>query len=177
MSQMMTWYMAAALMGAALAATAVRWTASGWARVAISALFLGLLGVGLMGGLDLLGRPRPMDAAWIERARAEEVAVLGADMVEGQSIALMVKVPGEAEPRLYALPWNQKMAEQLQNAMRDAREEGGGMAMRMPFERSWDKDEPRFYALPQPKLPEKDGDQDGPAPRYAGKPARPALGI
>lgn len=176
MSQMMTWYMAAALMGAALAATAVRWTASGRARVAISALFLGLLGVGLMGGLDLLGRPRPMDAAWIERARAEEVAVLGADMVEGQSIALMVKVPGEAEPRLYALPWNQKMAEQLQNAMRDAREEGGGMAMRMPFERSWDKDEPRFYALPQPKLPEKDGDQDGP-PRYAGKPARPALGI
>jgi hypothetical protein len=27
--------------------------------------------------------------------------------------------------------------------------------MNLPFERSWDKNEPKFYPLPQPKLPDK----------------------
>lgn len=167
MSQLMTWYMAAALLGATLAATAVRWSSGRRARVTISALFLGLLALGLLGGLDLLGRPRPVGSAWIEQARAEEAMVLGTDIVEGKSISLMVKLSGDAEARLYALAWDRKMAEQIQGAQRDARDSGTAMVMRMPFERTWDKDEPRFYALPQPKLPEKDGDPDGPPQRAA----------
>jgi hypothetical protein len=32
---------------------------------------------------------------------------------------------------------------------------GDGVAIRLPFERSWDVREPEFHALPQPKLSEK----------------------
>jgi len=48
------------------------------------------------------------------------------------------------------------LAQQLQNAMREAEENGTGLRMRLPFENSLDMREPKFYALPQPALPPKD---------------------
>jgi hypothetical protein len=39
--------------------------------------------------------------------------------------------------------------------MRDAQRDGSTAMMRLPFEPSWDRNEPRFYALPQPKMPDK----------------------
>jgi hypothetical protein len=49
--------------------------------------------------------------------------------------------------------------------MRKAEEQGGDVRMRTPFEPSLDDREPKFYALPQPAPPPKDGDEE-PAQRY-----------
>lgn len=39
---------------------------------------------------------------------------------------------------------------------------GGGIAMRLPVERSWSKEEPKFYPLLQPNLPDKPYEQPQP---------------
>ena len=39
------------------------------------------------------------------------------------------------------------------------RQHGSGVGMGLPFERSWDREDPKFYALPQPKLPDKPGER------------------
>ena len=57
------------------------------------------------------------------------------------------------------------MAEQLQQAARDAAEQQSAVRMRVPFEPTLDNQEPRFYALPQPALPPKDA-LDPPARLY-----------
>lgn len=159
MSSLTTWYVAMIAGAMLLALVALRWTRSHWARVLISGLFLGLLPVAFVAHADLLGRPRPITLKWLQDSgHPEQVAVLGADILEGKSICVMLKLPGEVEPRLFQMEWDQKMAEQLQGAMRDAQNNGTGTMMNLPFEQTWDKDKPRFYALPQTKLPEKGED-------------------
>ena len=54
------------------------------------------------------------------------------------------------------LPWDQKLAEQLQKAAREAADRQAAVRMRLPFEPTLDDRAPRFYALPQPALPPKD---------------------
>jgi hypothetical protein len=46
-------------------------------------------------------------------------------------------------------------AEQLQQALREAEQNGRGVRMRLPFEPSLEDREPKFYAPPQPALPPK----------------------
>ena len=66
----------------------------------------------------------------------------------------------------------QARAEELQQALRDAGQQGGGVRMRLPFEPSLDDLEPKFYARPQPALPPKDLTQ--PPPEFYQPPGRDA---
>ena len=104
---------------------------------------------------DLLSKPKPMALEWWH-AKAEEATVLGSTMREGEGIYLWLQMAEIQEPRSYVLPWSREMAQQLQDAMDEAQEQDSGVRMRLPFEQSLDPDEPKFYALPQPSLPEKD---------------------
>lgn len=104
---------------------------------------------------ELLSKPKPVSLEWA-RASVQEATVLGSAMREGEAIFLWLQMPGTPEPRAYRLPWSLEAAKQLQKAQREAEEKGTGLAMRLPFEPSWDKREPKFYALPQPALPPKD---------------------
>src|SRR5579872_6605163 len=104
---------------------------------------------------DMLGRPK---AAQLEllRAYVPQAKVIGAYFQESKGIYLWLKMDGVDEPRYYALPWNPKTAESLREAAeKNEREHGDGVIVDMPFERSWEVRPPKFYALPQPKGPDK----------------------
>jgi hypothetical protein len=133
-----------------------------------ASLFLPLAYASLV---DLLSRPKPVGLEWWQSGAAE-ATVLGSLMQENQSIHLWLQLPGLAEPRAYVLPWNRETAEHLQEAQREAQQQGGDVRMRMPFEPSLDNLEPRFYALPQPALPPKD--HAGPGPQFYQPPGEDA---
>ena len=111
--------------------------------------------VAYAGLTDLLSRPKPVALEWW-LGNAQEATVIGSQMREGSSLYLWLQLDGETEPRAYRLPWNQKMAQQLQQALEQAERDGTEARMRLPFEPSLDGREPKFYAAPQPALPPKD---------------------
>lgn len=104
---------------------------------------------------DLLSKPKPVGLEWWN-AKAEEATVLGSTMREGEGIYLWLQMANISEPRSYVMPWDREMAQQLQDAMDQAQEQESGVRMRLPFEPSLDNEDPKFYALPQPSMPDKD---------------------
>jgi hypothetical protein len=120
-----------------------------------------LLPTAYAGFLQLLSMPKPVGLEWWH-ARAEEATVLGSSIHEEAGIYLWLQLEGVPEPRAYVLPWSRQLAQQLQEAQREAEEQQGELRMRLPFEPSWDDDEPQFYAMPQPALPPKDYEQEPP---------------
>jgi hypothetical protein len=124
-------------------------------RAFVSSLFAAILAVLFFGYSDMLGRPK---AAQLELFRGDmkDARVISSHFKEGDSIFLWLELPGAPEPRYYKLPWDERIAKSLQEAtQQNAEQHGGGVGMSMPFERSWDREEPKFYPLPQPKLPDK----------------------
>jgi hypothetical protein len=128
-------------------------------RTLMSGFFALLLAGLFFGYSDMLGRPKSTRLELL-RSGDREAKVLGSYIREGHGIYLWLLLPGISEPRYYVLPWEQKTASALQQAIEDtARQHGGGILMQLPFERSWDKRKPVFHPLPQPKLPDKGGAQ------------------
>lgn len=165
-------FAAAALLAAVLASIAVwapRRLALKLAALGVAVLFLPVAHLGLA---ELLGRPKPVTFEWWAD-RAAEATVLGSVSEEEKRILLWLQVDGAPEPRAYALPWSQQLAQQLQDAQRQAAASGTGVRMRMPFEPTLDELEPRFYAMPQPALPPKDA-LDPPAPQQFVRPEQDA---
>lgn len=132
-------------------------------KVSAVVVSVGFMPLAFAGMADLLSKPKPVRLEWAG-ATMESATVLGAQIKEGQGIFLWLQVQGLPEPRYYKLAWDQKLAEDLHKAMKEAEKTKSGLAMALPFEKSYDKDQPKFYALPQPKLPEKDGDGGTEAP-------------
>ena len=129
-------------------------------RRALVSAFFALLIAGLFFGYsDMLGRPKSTRLELL-RSGDKEAKVLGSYILDGQGIYLWLLLPGSSEPRYYVLPWDRKTAGALQKAIEDnAQQHGGGIVMQLPFERSWDKRDPVFHPLPQPKLPDKTAPQ------------------
>jgi hypothetical protein len=125
-----------------------------WVRASAVALVAAISVSGYLTLTEMLSRPKPMSLAWAERAVAE-AEVLGSTFIEGEAIFVWLRLPDNPEPRAYRLPWNQQQAQQLQDAMNEATEEGTGVRMRMPFQEGVETEEPLFYALPQPPTPDK----------------------
>ena len=73
-----------------------------------------------------------------------------------------LQLEGADSPRAYVLPWSQEAAEQLQQAMREAEEQGTGVQMESPFETDRQPTEMVFHAAPQPAVPQKPASADGP---------------
>lgn len=128
-------------------------------RALVSGFFALILGALFFGYSDMLGRPKATQLE-LFRASMKDAKVIGSYMREGDGIYLWLQLPEIIEPRYYKLPWSEQVAKALQQAIeQNSAEHGGGVAMGMPFERSWDKDKPKFYPLPQPKLPDKPGEK------------------
>jgi hypothetical protein len=125
-------------------------------RAIVSSFFAIVLGALFFGYSDMLGRPKSSRLEVLQGGM-EEARVSGSYFTEGKGIFLWLLPPGSSEPRHYELPWDQKTASALQNAIeQNEQEHGGGVMMMGPaFEHSWDRFEPKFYPLPQPKLPDK----------------------
>lgn len=156
MSNLPLIFAAAAVLAACLGSIAVwapRQVTTKLAAVVLAGLFLPVAYAGIS---DLLSRPKPVGLEWW-LARADEATVLGSLHEEGRQIFLWLSLDGVEEPRAYALPWSRELAQQLQDAEQQAEEQKTGVRMRLPFEPSLDDREPRFYAMPQPAMPEKPG--------------------
>ncbi len=124
-------------------------------RAAISVFFALLIAGLFFGYSDMLGRPKSTRLE-VLRSGDQEAKVLGSYIRDGSGIYLWLLLPGSGEPRYYVLPWDRSTATALQKAIEDnARQHGGGIVVQLPFERSWDKRDPVFHPLPQPKLPDK----------------------
>ena len=128
-------------------------------RAAVSAALAVVLGALFFGYSDMLGRPK---STRLEVLRGvQEAQVLGSYLKEGQGIYVWLQLPGNDEPRYYQLPWDPSVAKSMQSAIeQNAAQHGAGVAIKLPFERGWGKEEePKFYPLPQPKLPDKPYEQ------------------
>ena len=136
--------------------------------LATSVLFLPL---GYASLVDLLSKPKPVEMEWWASGAAE-AEVLASRLVEGAGIYLWLQLPDIAEPRAYVLPWDRASAEELQEAKREADEQGGGVQMRLPFEPSLDDHDHQFYVRPQPAPPPKDVVE--PPPEFYQPPGRDA---
>jgi hypothetical protein len=124
-----------------------------WQRATSATLFLVLIAVVYGGSIELLSRPKPLRLELWQQA--DKAKVLGASMREGEAIYVWLQFPGVDEPRAYILPWDMKMAQQLQNAMQEGQANGTDVNMSKPFEAGLDDREPKFYATPQQALPDK----------------------
>ena len=134
-------------------------TGSRGRRAIISCFFAVILGALFFGYSDMLGRPKTTRLE-VFRASTQDAKIIGSYLKENDGVYLWLKLPGLDEPRYYKLPWNEKVAKALQDAISEnERQHGSGVGMGLPFERSWDRDQPKFYALPQPKLPDKPGER------------------
>lgn len=147
----------AVALAATLATIAVWAPRRVWIKAAAVVCAVGFMPVAYAGMADLLSKPKPIRLEWA-KAASEQATVLGAQIKENEAIFLWLQVDAVAEPRYYKLPWDQEVAKQLQQAMKEADRNKSGLAMNLPFEPSNDPDKPKFYALPQPKLPEKGGE-------------------
>jgi hypothetical protein len=123
-----------------------------WQRATSATIFLVLIAVVYGGSIELLSRPKPLRLEWRD---AMQATVIGATMREGEAIYVWLEVPGADGPRAYALPWDMRMAEQLQKAMEEGQANGTAVQMSMPFDPGLDDREPKFYAAPQQALPDK----------------------
>lgn len=156
MSTLPVIFAAAAVLAACLGSIAVwapRRLPTKLAAVVVAGLFLPVAYAGIS---DLLSRPKPVKLEWW-LARAGEATVVGSLPEEGRQIFLWLRLEGIDEPRAYALPWSRELAQQLQDAEQQAAEQQTGVRMRLPFEPSLDDAEPKFYAMPQPAMPDKPG--------------------
>ena len=126
-----------------LMATGLAWFS--YARYYTVSLLIGLLVIGYIAFTSILSHPKPMVLELFESV--EEVQVIQYVFDEGNYIYLLLR--WEAEPRLYSIPWDRDIAQQLQNAAQEAAARGlSSLMMRRPFD-SIEDDVPRFYAPPQ----------------------------
>ncbi len=113
---------------------------------------------------DLLSRAKPV--AWeFAIDDIEELEVAYADLVPGNAIHLVLRIPNVAEPRLYALPWRDDLARELEQAMATAEAEEVPLRTSPDlFEVDLEDRERLFYATPVAALPPKDQQRFDPAP-------------
>ncbi len=120
-----------------------------WIKLAALATAACFLPVAYAGFAELLGRPKPADLQWSE-GNHDEATVLAARMHEGEAIYLWLGFEGLDEPRSYVLPWNEAMARELHGARGEAEESGTELRVRLPLDADFTRNEPLFYAEPQP---------------------------
>ena len=100
--------------------------------VVLTALFIPL---GYLGVTELLSQPKPLHHEWFKR-HVDEATLLGVSVREGEAIYLWMRLDNSLEPRYYVLPWQQQLAEKLQNLIDEAIREGASVTISDPFSRN-----------------------------------------
>ena len=126
-------------------------------RLASALLFVVIATVFLASVAESIGQPKPL---WSELRGLKKAIVVSALPVYGEAIYLWLIIDGYAKPIAYVMPWSLEAAQQLQNAMRDAAENGTQVLMGIPKTLRPPglsvPDTYEFHADPQPALPAKD---------------------
>jgi hypothetical protein len=145
MNSPFTLYTIVVLVAAALAAIAIWAPRSLPLKISALVLAAALMATGYVGFMEIIGRPKPVSAEWALET-IEDAAVVATRLREGEGIYLWLEGRGAQEPR---------DAKQLQQAMRQAEEQGTVVRMRTMRETRRESDEPLFYAEPQSAPPPK----------------------
>ena len=143
------------LLAAVLASISIWSPSKVWVKAcAVGATAL-LMGIAYVGFLDLLSKPKPVRMEWAMRT-VQEAQLLGSMTSEGEAIYVWLRVRGVSEPRAYVMPWSRIVAQQLQEAIQEARDSRNGVRIRRPFRHQLEADEPVFYApARQPPAPKR----------------------
>lgn len=99
--------------------------------VVLTTLFIPIAYVGIS---ELLSQPKPMRHEWFKR-HVDEAKLLGVSVEEGKAIYLWLRLDDSLEPRYYVIPWQQQLAEKLQNVIDEAINEGAAVIISDPFSR------------------------------------------
>lgn len=97
--------------------------------IVVTAMFLPL---GYIELVELLSNPKPMSYEWF-KSDAEFATVLGVSFEEGVAIYLWLRLEDEIKPRYYVLPWGNKLAERLEEAVDDAVSKNSTVVIPTPF--------------------------------------------
>ena len=125
---------------ALLAVTALLATIAIWSQrrtpvrtlaVVLTALFIP---IGYLTVTELLSQPKPMQHEWFKQ-HVDEATLLGVSVRENQAIYLWLRLDDSLEPRYYVLPWQQQLAEKLQNLIDEAIRDGASVTIANPFSR------------------------------------------
>jgi hypothetical protein len=121
--------------------------------VILTALFVP---IGYLGVSALLSQPKPMQHEWFKR-HVDEATLLGVSVSEGQAIYLWLRLDDSFEPRYYVLPWQQQLAEKLQNLVDEAIRDGASITISNPFSRKSfdDLGSMNMHIVRPPQLPMK----------------------
>lgn len=122
-------------------------------RYLVVALLLVALPGSFVLNIDLLSRARPVELMFaFQRPDVQTATIVSHHFIEGERIYLVLMWEGLDYPRSYSWPWNQEMAEEIQEAMNQALYEGApGVEVLNPFDPSLDeRDHPEIHALPTP---------------------------
>lgn len=152
---------AAVLLASALAAIGIWAPRRLWMKAVAVGLTALLSASAYASYAELLSKPKPVSLEWAQRS-ASEATVLAASLKENVAIYLWLQFEGADSPRAYVLPWSREAAEQLQQAMREAEEQGTGVQMESPFETDRQPADIVFHAAAQPAPPHKPGAAGGP---------------
>ena len=116
---------------ASIAIWAPRTTTVRVTAVLIASLFIPIAYIELA---EMLSKPKPMSFEWFERS-ADQAIVLGVSLHEGKAIYMWLRLEDSMEPRYYELPWRQKLAEKLEDAIEDAVAGRSSVIITKPFAR------------------------------------------
>ena len=125
---------AAVTAGLLFAGAIVSPTTGAWRLLAVALVAATVLVEGFTGSI-LLGRPQPTTISLAMPAKPWS-EILFADWTEGVGIYVLARHARGETPRLYSLPWQRSLAEQLQLAIDEARERNGILRMSNVFRMS-----------------------------------------
>jgi len=161
MDHVVTGWLAITILFGALALAAI-WSRRGtfMRGMGVLVFFISAPVVGLSAAVGL-GWAVPV-IPYITAPGGDDYRMLGVKMVQGVAIYVLLDIPGE--PRLYSIPWDQDMADKIQDMLDDP--DSAGVAVTIPYEFSWDQNTPQFWPLPQPPaMPPKEPPAPA-APRF-----------
>jgi len=125
--------------------------------IRLIALFIFIIGTAVSWiGLEYAtSHPRDMEIAALYEQK-QEPFVVASMLVPGKAIYLMLLFPETDEPRLYKMPWSDKAAKDLREAMKEAKKKGSpGIIVPFPYRHGLRKHEKLFHPLPQRPNPPK----------------------
>lgn len=134
----------------------------------ISLLYLGTsVGLALYLYNQLLSQPKPISQEFFNNAG--EAIVLATHYHSDEAIYLWLQLPDHPQPAYYVMPWSGRAAEELEISQREAREHGGMVVMKAPFEQDQrhglraDEEERIFFPAIPPRPPLKEAEAAGAA--------------
>lgn len=159
-------FMAIVLLAAVLASIAAWAPRRAWVRFSALGVTLLIVPLGFLQVTELLSRPKPAKYEWLRR-NVDKVTVLSVSFDEGRAIYLWLRLDGDVRPRYYSLPWHNKLAEQIEEALEESVAQSGDLVLRDFFSKETYEElgKLNLEIVPPPLPPQK--------PPYAAPPKIP----